>query len=158
VLAAIGRDVLAPVAVATVVAVALLPAPRAIAWIGLLVLGAALGLVARPMGVTAAVASALLFMTVHGRPRFATTITHVWTIRASFLLGILGATAAVAASWWASKRRQRTKDHSGAERLDAGLDALGRRWRVSGSVSGPRFSRADRVHTERDEAEARQVR
>jgi hypothetical protein len=107
-LVAISRDLLAPIALATVAAFALLPTPRAAAWIGLLALCTTLGVIARPMGVTAAVASAMAFMAVHGRPRFASTITDVWTIRASFLLGILGASAAAASSWWASQRQQRS--------------------------------------------------
>jgi hypothetical protein len=86
-----------------------------IAWVALLLLSTTLGLIARPIGVTAAAASAMLFMTVHGRPRFASTITDVWTIRASFLLGILGAIAAAATSWSASQRAERAKAHSGVE-------------------------------------------
>jgi hypothetical protein len=110
----IGRDLLAPIALAAAVALAFLPAPRAIAWVALLLLSTTLGLIARPMGVTAAVASAMLFMTVHDGPRFASTITDAWTIRASFLLGVLGAMTAAATSSWAH-RAQRAKAHSRVE-------------------------------------------
>jgi hypothetical protein len=106
-LVTIGRDLVAPVAIAATVAFALIPAPRLVAWFALLALAAALGRVSRPMGVTAAVASAMLFMTAHGRPRFASTITDTWTIRGSFLIGMLGALAAAAASWWAHERERR---------------------------------------------------
>jgi hypothetical protein len=50
----------------------------------------------------------MLYMTVHGRPRFATVITDQWTIRLSFILGMLGAAAAAFVDW-----RARTRQLSG---------------------------------------------
>jgi hypothetical protein len=68
------------------------------------------------MGVTAAIASALLFMSAHGRPRFASTITDQGTIRAAFLLGLLAAVAAAATSWWARETRRTRSVGASAER------------------------------------------
>jgi hypothetical protein len=73
------------------------------------------------MGVTAAVVSAMLFMTAHGRPRFASTITDAWTIRSAFLLGILGAFAAATASWRTHERQSlRTSPHDERGKLATG--------------------------------------
>jgi hypothetical protein len=102
---AAGRDLLVPVVTATTVALALIPLPRLVAWGALLGLAAAFGRITRTMGMTAAAASCLLFMALHGRPRFATEVTDPWTIRLSFLLGILGASAAALTSWHAGRTR-----------------------------------------------------
>jgi hypothetical protein len=76
--------------VSVAVALALLPAPRAIAWAVLLFVPAALAVhVSRAAGGTAATTVAFAYMIIHGQPRFAIVVTDQWTIRGSFLLGIV---------------------------------------------------------------------
>jgi hypothetical protein len=100
------RDYVTPVVLTSAVAVASIPAPGWVAWGALLVVAAALGAVSRSMGVTAATASALLYMTARGRHPFAATITDPWAIRLGFLLGVLGAAGAAATSWWVCDRQR----------------------------------------------------
>jgi hypothetical protein len=99
------RDLVVPIVVTALVAFALIPIPRALAWLALLGVAAALGAVSRAMGVTSAVAAGLFYMTAHGRPRFATVITDQWTIRLSFLLGLLGALGAALVHWGVQQGR-----------------------------------------------------
>jgi hypothetical protein len=85
---------------ASAVALALIPATRIVAWIALLALPAGFGhLRGRAAGFHAASAAFLMYMLVHGRPRFAFTVTDQLTIRASFMLGMLGLAAALLADW-----------------------------------------------------------
>jgi hypothetical protein len=96
----VARDLALPIAATTVAALALVPLPRLVAWVALLLLPGLLGYhVARPCGITAAVTSTVLFLWAHGDPRFASTVTDPWTIRCSFFLGILGALGACAGDW-----------------------------------------------------------
>jgi hypothetical protein len=92
------REVVLPVAVIAAAALVLIPTSRAFAWLALLAISTAVGWrVGRSPGIVAAATAALAYMFVHGQPRFASTITDELTIRASFILGILGAAGAAVA-------------------------------------------------------------
>jgi hypothetical protein len=96
--------VLLPIVLTTLVAFASLPAPRYVAWVALFAVTAEIGRrVSRSAGMFSAAIASLAYMFAHGRPRFASTVTDQLTIRASFLLGILGVTAAVVADWRAHR-------------------------------------------------------
>jgi hypothetical protein len=97
---ALGRDTIIPVSVTTAAALVLLPAPRVVAWTALLLVATAIGWRAGSApGVVSAVTACFSYLFAHGRPRFASTISDPVTIRAGFVLGILGAVCAVAADW-----------------------------------------------------------
>jgi hypothetical protein len=95
------RDVALPTAIMTVAALAMVPFQRLVVWLALLLLPGVLAYhVARPCGITAAAVSALLYAWAHGNPRFSSTVTDQWTIRWSFLLGMLGVLGACVADWY----------------------------------------------------------
>jgi hypothetical protein len=92
------REVLAPVAIVFVGGLALVPAGRPLAWLGLLAVVAVLGRVAgRTAGLTAAGSAVIVYMWAHGAPRFAGRVTDPSTIRLAFVLGVLGSVAALLA-------------------------------------------------------------
>ena len=106
------REMLVPATVTSLAAVALVVAPRWFAWTALLALPAAFAwVVSRSAGIVAALSAATLYLLAHGRPRFASTVTDPLTIRLAFLLGLLGAGAAVLADW---RRCQRAEAGSAA--------------------------------------------
>lgn len=67
-----------------------------------LTIGIAL-LAGRAAGTTAAATSALLYLSAHGQPRFATTTTDPTTIRLGLLLGLVGAVG----TFWVTVRHPR---------------------------------------------------
>lgn len=84
-------DVVGAAAATAATGLALIPAGRIVGWIGLLGLTIGLAhLAGRAAGITAAATSTLLYLSAHGRPRFAGTITDPTTIRLALLLGLAG--------------------------------------------------------------------
>jgi hypothetical protein len=92
------RDVLpatAATAATAVLAFGLIVVPRLVAWPVLLASVVAYAVRSRVQGIAAAVTASMLFMLVHGRPRFATVVSDAMTIRLSFALGVTGAVVAI---------------------------------------------------------------
>jgi hypothetical protein len=107
------EDLLLPMAASLVVAFACLLAPRFITWIVLLALPVAFGyLVSRSSGVLAAASGALLYLWVHGEPRFQNTVTDHGTIRAAFALGLAGMVGAVVGNWRRRVNRRERVDRA----------------------------------------------
>jgi hypothetical protein len=99
------RDLAAPILVTSALALTLIPVPRAIAWVVLLMVPAVLGhSLSRTAGITAAGCAGMLFMWAHGRPRFASTVTDASIVRASFSLVVAGVAVAFFARWWHDAR------------------------------------------------------
>lgn len=103
-----GTDLAGGVAATLAAALASLPLAPAAAWATLLATVTAVGWFAgRAAGWTAAAATGLLYMWIHGPDPFAATITDQWTIRFGFLLAATGALAALIADAQHGRRRGR---------------------------------------------------
>jgi hypothetical protein len=95
------RDVLLPIGLTSLVALACIPAPRFVGWFALLVLPAVFGfLVSRPAGVVSAVSAGLLYLWAYSEPRFVSRVTDPWTIRLAFALTLAGIAGACASCWY----------------------------------------------------------
>jgi hypothetical protein len=116
-----GRDLVLAAVFTVAVALALVAAPRTVAWPILLALAIAMGgLVSRTAGLTAAVAGGLLYMWAHGQPRFSSTITDQTAIRLGFLLIALGAAAVT----WAHGKRTAVTSSAGNDQPREGRRPL----------------------------------
>lgn len=105
-------------ALVALLALALVPAPRFVAWLALLFASIALGRwVGRQPGVAAAITSGYFYLVAHGRPRFDMHVTDRLTIRMAFALGALGALAVLGASRRPSTLFRFTAAKVGARRV-----------------------------------------
>jgi hypothetical protein len=85
----------------------LIPVCAIAAWVGLLVIAAAVGwFTGRDAGTAAGVSAGVAFMWVHGPERFAATVSDPWIIRFGFLLAAAGVAAALLADLWHRHRRR----------------------------------------------------